>query len=138
MEGYPGPGSTSSPTRYMEGYPGPGSTSSPTRETRDRGGPCLLKLSQLETQGVRRKRVLPWLVQWARRACTRYFCPALSGRRTSKNYFTSFVPMAHQAGQIVAPRRLSLNKCLCPPTDCLTSSDYGTVTRKNTRLFLCR
>jgi hypothetical protein len=44
--------------------------------------------------------------------------------------------MAHQAGQVVVPRRLSLNKCLFPPTDCLMSSDYsyGTVNGKNTRL----
>jgi hypothetical protein len=39
MEGYPGPGSTSSPTRYMEGYPGPGSTSSPTRYMKGYLGP---------------------------------------------------------------------------------------------------
>jgi hypothetical protein len=65
------------------------------------------------------KGVLSWLVRWARqRACARVFCPALAVLQpvkkvfSSSDYFTSFVPIAQQAGQAVVPRRLSLNMCL--------------------------
>jgi hypothetical protein len=70
------------------------------------------------------KWVLPWLDPWALGAGTRDFCPALAtlvGRRPSTNivffftvhYFTSFVPIAQQAGQAVVPSRLSHIMCLC-------------------------
>ncbi len=69
------------------------------------------------------KGVLPWLVSWACRAGTRDFCPALSDPvgpvgytiffpYHTVHYFTSFVPIAQQAGQAVVPGRLSLNMCL--------------------------
>ena len=48
------------------------------------------------------------------------FCPALAALvgpvqnifSLTIHYFTSFVPIAQQAGQAVVQRRLSLNKCL--------------------------
>ncbi len=51
---------------------------------------------------------------------TRDFCPALAAvvgpvkniSFLTLHYFTSFVPIAQQAGQAVVPRRLSLNMCL--------------------------
>jgi hypothetical protein len=60
------------------------------------------------------------LVRWARSAGTRDFCPALAALvgQVQNNffltvhYFTSFVPIALQAGQAVVPRRLSINMCL--------------------------
>jgi hypothetical protein len=53
-------------------------------------------------------------------AGTRDFCPALAALigpvkkifLATTLYFTSFVPIAQQAGQAVVPRRLSLNMCL--------------------------
>ncbi len=61
--------------------------------------------------------VLLWLVHWARQ---RYYwsCLGCSSRPSTKYffltvyYFTSFVPIAQQAGQAVVPRRLPLNICL--------------------------
>ncbi len=91
-------------------------------ERQERGGlGWLLKLRQMGTHRVQMKRVLPWLVNWARRASTRdfWFCLGCSSRPSTKyffltvNYFTSFVPIAQQAGHAVVPRRLSLNTCLC-------------------------
>ncbi len=50
-----------------------------TRETRE-GWPrySLLKLRWMGTQRVQMKGILLWLVRWAYRAGTKYFCPALA------------------------------------------------------------
>jgi hypothetical protein len=45
-------------------------------ERLERGRVALLKLRQMRTQRVHMKRILPWLVHWAR--LTRDFCPALA------------------------------------------------------------
>jgi hypothetical protein len=60
------------------------------------------------TQRGQMKGVLSWLVRWACRACTRYFCSALAALvgpvqnifvlTVSVHYFNSFVPIAQQAG----------------------------------------
>jgi hypothetical protein len=80
------------------------------------------------------KGVLPWLVCWARCAGTRDFCPAMAALvGVVQNIFfyqgalfTSFVPIAQQAGQGVVPRRLSLNMCLWShPLDCLGRGGGG-------------
>jgi hypothetical protein len=62
------------------------------------------------------KGVLPLLVHWRRRAGTRNFCPALAALVSllqnifflTVHYFSSFVPIAQQAGQAVVQCRLSL------------------------------
>jgi hypothetical protein len=76
----------------------------------------MLKLRHMETQGEHIKGVLPWLVRCAHRASTRDFCPALAALVSSVqnifsygHYFTSFVPVAQQAGQAVVPHHLSLS-----------------------------
>jgi hypothetical protein len=59
-----------------------------------------------------------WWVHWACRASTKDFCRALAALvgpaqnnffLLTIHYFTSFVPIAQQAGQAVVPRRLYLN-----------------------------
>ncbi len=60
------------------------------------------------------------MVRWPRRASTRDFWPALAALfgpvqiffSSLDTVFTSFVPIAQQAGQAVVPCRLSLNTCL--------------------------
>ncbi len=61
--------------------------------------------------------VLPWMVRWACRAGTRYFCPALAALVSPvQNIFflgrTLFQVIAQQAGQAVVQGRLSLNVSL--------------------------
>jgi hypothetical protein len=66
------------------------------------------------------KGVLPLLVHLSLCAGKRDFCPVsatLVGPVQNiffltVHYFTSFVPIAQQAGQAVVPRRLSINMCL--------------------------
>jgi hypothetical protein len=59
-----------------------------------------------------------WLVHWARCKGTRDFCPALVAKITKYafshriHYFSSFVPIAHKAGQAVVLGHLSPNICL--------------------------
>jgi hypothetical protein len=60
------------------------------------------------THGVHMKRVLPWLVRWARRASTRDFCPTLAALEVDKvqnilfprRIPTSFVPTGRAASPI--------------------------------------
>ncbi len=78
--------------------------------TREHGsGPCwLLKLRQMGTYGVQMKRVLPWLVRWARRAGTRDFYPMawlLYSQPSTKYCF----PHLHTF------------YCMCPHRPCLVS-----------------
>ncbi len=63
------------------------------------------------------ERVLPWLVRWACRAGTRDFCSALAALvgPVQNFYFSSFVPVAQQAGQEAVLGRLSLSMCLLGP-----------------------
>jgi hypothetical protein len=73
------------------------------------------------TQRVLMKGVLPWLVRRACRAGTRDFYPVLAALvgQVQKyffitiHYFTSFVPIAQQAGQAALLGHPSLNMCLC-------------------------
>ncbi len=66
------------------------------------------------------KGFLPWLVCWDRFASIRDFCPALIAVVgpvqnmffLTVHYFSSFVPIAQQAGQAVVLGHLSLNVCL--------------------------
>jgi hypothetical protein len=77
-----------------------------------------LKMRQMGTQGVHLKGVFPWLITWARCACTGDFYPALAALVSpvqniffiAVHYFTSFVPKVQQAGQAVVLGRLSINK----------------------------
>jgi hypothetical protein len=67
------------------------------------------------------KGVLPWLNRWAPCAGTRDFCltlvaavgPVQSMFFFTVHYFSSFVPIAQQAGQAVVLGYPSLNVCLC-------------------------
>jgi hypothetical protein len=89
----------------------------------ERGGPCWrLKLRWMGTQRVQRKEeVLPWLVRWACRTCTRDFCSALATLFGSlqyiffpaEHYFHSFVPITQQADQAAVLGHLSLSVSLC-------------------------
>ncbi len=74
------------------------------QERLERGGLySLLKLMWMGTQRVQMKGVLLWLVRWAYRAGTKYFCPALAALigpvqnisfpYTTLPYFILFVPM---------------------------------------------
>jgi hypothetical protein len=71
----------------------------------------------MKTQRVQMKGVLPQLFDWACRAGTRDFCPALAALVgpvqniffLTVHYFHSFVPIAQQAGQAVGLGRLSLS-----------------------------
>jgi hypothetical protein len=72
---------------------------------------CVLR--QMGTQGVHVNTILSWLA--------RDFCPALAAldgpvkKKISSphgNNFSSFVPIAQQAGQAIVPCRLSINKSL--------------------------
>ncbi len=77
-----------------------------SRETRE-GWPLLTVETEVNGYSWRTyKMVLPWLVGWAQ-------CSALAIFFLTAHYFTSFVPVAQQAGQAVMTRRLSLNMCLC-------------------------
>jgi hypothetical protein len=66
------------------------------------------------------KRVLPWLVRWARFPDTRDFYPDLAAlvRREKKffslttHFFTLWIPIAQQPARAVVPGRLSLNMYL--------------------------
>jgi hypothetical protein len=91
------------------------------RDYTEKGGPCwLLKLRPMGNQVVHRKGVLPWLVRWASRTGSRDCCLALAvlvGPEqniflVTSQCFTSFLPIAQQAGLAVVPGRLSLNMCL--------------------------
>jgi hypothetical protein len=86
-----------------------------TRETSTREGWTLLTV---ETEANRDSERNPSLVgSLSCRVGTRDFCPALATIVCpvqnmffiSIHYFTSFVPIAQQAGQTVMPGRLSLN-----------------------------
>jgi hypothetical protein len=74
----------------------------------------------METYRVQMKGELPWLVRWACCAGTRDFCPSLAAlvgpvqniTFLITHYFSSFVPIAQQAGQAVTLPHLALNVCL--------------------------
>jgi hypothetical protein len=78
------------------------------------------------THRVDMKEVLPWLVRWACRLDTRYFCSALAALVgplqniifLTVHYLHSFVPIAQQAGQAAVMGRLSLRMCLCVHSLC--------------------
>ncbi len=80
----------------------------------------LLKLRQMETQGVHMKGVFPWLVRLGSLCRYKSFLdcvgcfswPSTKYFVSSPYTITSFVPIALQAGQLVVPRCLSLNECL--------------------------
>jgi hypothetical protein len=65
------------------------------------------------------KGVLPWLVLWACRAGTRYFCFALDALVAQNNnicFFTIIsIPLAPKTGQTAVLGRLSLGMCLWFP-----------------------
>jgi hypothetical protein len=81
---------------YKEGYPG-----------------SLLKLSQMGTQGVHMKGVVPWLVRWARRAATRYFCPALVALVGLVQIFSS--PYTISLHLFPLPSKLGIQPCQVTP-----------------------
>jgi hypothetical protein len=80
------------------------------------------------------KGVHPWLVRWATRDGTRDFSSAFAALVgqvqnicfLTAHYFTSFLPIARQAGQAVVPGRLSLSICL---SICLWSVPIGAPSR---------
>jgi hypothetical protein len=72
------------------------------------------------TQRGQMKGFLSWLVRWAGRAGTRYFCSALAALVglvqniffSTVHYFNAFIPIAQQAGQAAELGHLSLSVCL--------------------------
>jgi hypothetical protein len=93
------------------------------------------------TQRVQMKGVLPWLVRLAWFACTRdiLFCLGCSSRPSKKYFFplrtqqdlTSFVPIAHQAGQAVVLGRLSLSMCLWVNSLCGRNTTHTAASFRN-------
>ncbi len=81
------------------------------------------------TQSAQMKVVVSWFVRWACTACTRDFCSALTvlvgpvqtNFFLAVQYYSSFVPIAQQAGQAALLGRLPLSVCLWSCFYCLHS-----------------